>query len=407
MLLPPGRYRSGTLLLKSGVELHLARGAVLLGSGDIADYDPEPFARYNRGLPAEKMVRSHLLAAVKAQRVAVTGSGVIDGNGMAFFGEPNPDNRLHRFQIPGQRPCHMVAFYECADVEVKGVTLVNAACYSLAPYACRRVRIEGLTILNHPSTPNGDGIDPDCCQDVVIQGCIIQTADDAIALKSRGLPVAGGNPDPRPCEDIVIGNCILDSHTVALRIGVEGDNPIRRVNASNLCLRGRIGVGLYSIPHRKGGVNTGTPISDINLSQLTCSVTSTPLLLMQNPDTKTPAGIRRVRVDGLSGTGGHGVVCYGTEYRPIEELTLRDLCLRIRHPSKVPSPDGHPIPALAGFGVGVENIPYALYFRYVRAALLERVQIQWENSDAPRSQVFCHHDSEQIALENSPGLHPI
>ena len=93
--------------------------------------------------------------------------------------------------------------------------------------------VKNIRILNHDRGPNNDGIDPDCCQNVVIQGCILETGDDSIVVKATGpMSEKYGN-----CENIVIQGCIMHSRDSALKIGTETYGHIRNVTLSDCVVK--------------------------------------------------------------------------------------------------------------------------------------------------------------------------
>ena len=148
--------------------------------------------------------------------MAITGQGVIDGQGKEFRnGEQDP------------RPV-LIRLRDCRNVRIEGVLVKDAASFAVHPIHCRQVRIEGLRIDSRVQ-PNSDGIDIDGCQDVFISNCNIHSGDDSIALKTieRGAP----------CRDIVITNCILSSDCAAIRVGPDAVENIERVCVSNCIIR--------------------------------------------------------------------------------------------------------------------------------------------------------------------------
>ena len=92
--LPPGVYLSGTLWLRSGVDLHLEKGAVLKGSTDWADYTADDVFPENFHSAAEEWSGAHLVIGLRVGNVAITGEGTIDGSGSAFFGECDESDRF-------------------------------------------------------------------------------------------------------------------------------------------------------------------------------------------------------------------------------------------------------------------------------------------------------------------------
>jgi len=209
VLLDRGTFLTGTLVLRSHVELHLTSTAVLLGVTDLAQYRADEQVVY-------KLLNQSLLFAEDCQHVAITGAGTIDGQGKPFANGPTDP-----------RPV-LIRFRNCRDVRMEGVLLKDAASFAVHPIHCRQVRMEGLRIDSRVQ-PNSDGIDIDGCQEVFISNCNIHSGDDSIALKTieRG----------EPCSDVVITNCILSSDCAAIRIGPDAVENIERISASNCVIR--------------------------------------------------------------------------------------------------------------------------------------------------------------------------
>jgi hypothetical protein len=165
--LPPGRWLSGTIVMKSGVTLQLDAGCTLLGSRDLAQYPPMvPAYRSYTDVYTDKS----LIYAEKAERIAITGRGVIDGQGDAFHGP---------YKV---RP-YMIRLIGCRDVVVEDVTLCNSPMWVQHYLACDDVRIDGVTVRSRVNL-NNDGIDIDSCRRVLVTRCNIDSGDDAIVLKS-------------------------------------------------------------------------------------------------------------------------------------------------------------------------------------------------------------------------------
>ena len=85
---PSGVFLTGSIFLKSNVELHLSHGAVIKASEDLDDYNDLDAYPQNFGWAPEEWVGKHLILAIECENVALTGSGVIDGSASAFYEEP-------------------------------------------------------------------------------------------------------------------------------------------------------------------------------------------------------------------------------------------------------------------------------------------------------------------------------
>lgn len=231
VLVPPGTYLSGTLYLKDNLCLDISPGAVLLGSTEATDYNADDFCSQNRVFLPEKVSGAHLVVGVEVKNVTIRGGGRIDGNGQAFFSVPA--NHPDRFEIPGWRPGQMVFLCECENIRIEDVELFNAPYWSCFLHGCDRVFVRGVRVWNDPRTINGDGIDIDCCRQVVISDCIIESGDDCITLRGNAQPLK----NPKPCEDVVVNNCILKTRANGVRVGV-GNGMIRQALFSNLIIGG-------------------------------------------------------------------------------------------------------------------------------------------------------------------------
>ena len=232
VLLPKGTYLCGSVFLKSGVDFHLAEGATLKGSPDREDYNAVDVCPQNWSSKAESASGAHLLLCIEQTNVTVRGTGRIDGNCTAFVlgpdGKPWPGGQGH---IPW-RPSQMLYFVESANVRVEGVTLVDSPYWSCFFHGCTNVVARNLRVRTRREpfhTHNGDGIDIDCCEDVEVSGCDINTADDSITLR--------GDVDrlkrPRPCARIRVSDCRLASTCNGVRIGV-GNGEVRDAAFRNI-----------------------------------------------------------------------------------------------------------------------------------------------------------------------------
>ena len=198
-------FTSGPLRLRSGVELHLARDAVLRVSLD-------------RGLwPAEG--RAYLISAEDAENVAITGPGAIDGRGrrlMAELGE-----HIHK---PGPWRPGIVGLVRCRQVRMSDLVIRDGPHWTVHFIGCDGVLAERLTIRNDRRIPNCDGIDPDHCRNVVIRDCDIEAGDDCIVVKNTRRYAHLG-----PSENIRVENCDLRSTSAALKIGTESASDFRDI----------------------------------------------------------------------------------------------------------------------------------------------------------------------------------
>ena len=233
VLLPRGVYLSGSVFLKSGVDFHLAEGAVLKGSPDPADYNPRDVAPQNWGRlgSGDNISGGHLVLCIEQENVTLRGPGKVDGNVGAFLRMPDGSHPPSKLKIPW-RPAHMVWIVESRNVVIRDIELADSPYWSCFVYGCEDVAVSNARIhtVRRPHTYNGDGLDIDSSRRVRVTGCDISTADDAITLRAAG---RGFLKNDGPCEDVTVSDCKLSSDCNAIRLGV-GNGVIRDCSFRNI-----------------------------------------------------------------------------------------------------------------------------------------------------------------------------
>ena len=261
VVIPSGTWQTGAVLLLSHVNLHLEEGATLLFAFEPSLY-PLVQTRWE-GL--DILNYSPCIYANGATDIAITGLGTIDGNGSRStwwpwcgaakygFNESTPQaqslpwtgkkslgtdslgNRLSNRnallqmsdnEIPvkqrvfgqghGMRP-QLINFYACQNILVEDVTLLRSPFWVLHPCLSRNITVRRCKIINEG--PNGDGCDPESCEDVLIEDCIFNTGDDCIAIKSGRN--ADGRRTNRPSRNIIIRRCTMEDGHGGVVIGSE------------------------------------------------------------------------------------------------------------------------------------------------------------------------------------------
>lgn len=261
VIIPSGRFLSGTLTLKSNVELYLETGAVLISSlnpADILDF-AKLFSDDNRETGWDG---GCFLFACHEENITIAGNGTIYGQGDKVFFDDDTDGGYHEspLNVVAFRP-RLTFFEDVENLTIRDVTIRDAAFWTLHMAGCRHVMVNGVRILNDVRGANNDGIDPDSCKDVIISNCYIEGGDDAIVVKSTK-PMAeryGG------CENIIITNCILHSHDSALKVGTETWGDIRNLVMGDCVVKDcSRGIGIW--------VRDGATIEDIHVHHITGAV---------------------------------------------------------------------------------------------------------------------------------------
>lgn len=395
---PPGVYLCGTIFLEDNVALHLEAGATILGSPDEEDYDTSRNSAHDQGMQREHVSGAHLIYANGANHIAITGRGTIDGNGRAFFGDPNPDHGF--YDVPGWRPGQMICFFDCTDVLIRDVRVTDSPYWAIWPHGCERVTIQGITLINARRNPNGDGIDADCCRDVIISDCFIDAGDDCIALKTH-LAKHGGAM--RACENVTVTNCTLVSPTCAVRLGFEGDGPIRNCTFSNLVITDtRRGIDLL-VPRadqegRDYGVHHGPCIENISFNNIVMHA-NVALFLWIGDDAEPPGGIRNVNISNLIATTRYGCHIGGSRSIPLEGLRISNMKLTIQGEldDTVIDPVPYPYPAF-GFR-DRSGMPYGIFAHHVRGLRLHNVVMEWGEVAGPWRNAMRIEQSQDVEFD--------
>ena len=242
VFIPEGEWLTGKIHFKSNVNLHLAKGAVLHFSDNPTDYLPAVHTTWE-GLECYNY--SPLIYAYQCQNIAITGEGELKAKmkiWREWFDRPpahmNSLKRLYNlasYNYPVEerimvndsshlRP-HFIQFNRCQNVLLEGLKITNSPFWTIHPYLCKDVLIRKIHVFAHGH--NNDGVDPEMSQNVVIENCVFDQGDDAIAIK------AGRNQDAwrlnTPSKNIVIRNVTVKNGHQLVAIGSELSGGIENV----------------------------------------------------------------------------------------------------------------------------------------------------------------------------------
>jgi len=212
-----GRYLTGSIHLKSNVTLQLQEGAVIVGSLNPFDYD-------------RKMVTA-LIFAYDQHDIAITGQGVIDGQGRALAA--NVTDIIHKGLIKdlfrNDRPeaedrAMLINFRSCDNVLLRGVTLRNAASWVETYDQCRNLRLDSIYV-DSKAFWNNDGIDIVDCDSVAVTNSYIDADDDGVCLKSHDAS--------KFCNNILVSNCTIRSSANGIKFGTASYGGFRNIRMIN------------------------------------------------------------------------------------------------------------------------------------------------------------------------------
>ncbi len=305
--IPGGTWKTGPIELKSRINLHLATGALLIFSSDFNDY---ALVEGNwEGLP--QMRNQSPISAINQTDIAITGKGIIDGNGdawrmvkkekmtegqwkklLASGGFLSADNKIWYPSAsslkgsteknpgviaPGKtteyyhsvkdflRP-NMVVFTACKNILLEGVTFQNSPAWCLHPLMSQNITIKGINVKNPWYAQNGDGIDLESCSNVLIENSTLDVGDDALCMKS-GRDEAGRKRG-MPTQQVTIRNCTVYSAHGGFVVGSEMSGGIRNIKVDNCTFIGT-DIGLrFKTTRGRGGVVENIDISNIRMKNI-------------------------------------------------------------------------------------------------------------------------------------------
>lgn len=396
---PPGVFVTGTLQLRSNVNLYLESGAVLKGSANLSDYTAN-------GL------RVGLIYTHKADNVSITGLGTIDGNDEVFFlwdqakkiGQEGLKyvRQKKRFRevssgigdgpvVPKDRPFQMIIFSECQNVTLRDVTLTRSPFWTLHLADCDGVVISGLKIWNSMLAPNADGIDLTSCSNVLISDCDIRGGDDSIVLTGydHHFDLPGYRNIRHDSENINVVNCNLQSRSSGIRIGGLDQNSMKNYNFSNINItNSNRGVGLFL--RDQGSIENVTfsnLVIDTHLYTGDWWGQGEPIHLSA---IRVTAGVKlgklkNIKFSNIICKGENGIILYGSEERSIENVTFCGLTFHLAD---------SPLNDLAGGNIDLRpvlderyqlfahDIP-AFYAQYVENLNIYDFHLEWEQVSQP------------------------
>ncbi len=322
VIVPAGRFETGSLRLKSNVTLHLEAGAALVGSRDWRDY---PFSETGfpwvsmSGIPnaGKNAHLSGFIWAEGAENICIEGKGTINGQG--------GNHAFPCAEDPYLRRPMLVLFLHCKNIRIYDVTMQEPAFFNFYAVRSRRIWIRGVYI-DSLRTENGDGLDFDGTEEVMISDCDIKAGDDAISLKST-MP---GFPN----RDYMITNCRLSSIWAGFRMGTESTADMRDILMTN-CVFDHCNDGL-KIQDCSNGIYENIRISNCIMRDVHRPVfmTANSYRLSANDDSIRPklGGIHDVVIEGITAYMCHGGTDYqrnefvvsGTTKDALENITIRN-----------------------------------------------------------------------------------
>ena len=391
---PAGTYLSFSIRLKSNIALYLDHGATLLAAEptESQGYDRAEANEWGDKYKYQDFGHSHwhdsLIWGENLENISILGPGLIHGHGLRKWDSDQPG--------VGNKA---VALKLCRNVTIRDVTFLAGGHFCILPTG-----VDNFTIDNVKIDTNRDGINVDCCRNVRISNCTINSPnDDAIVLKSSfALGYA------RATENVTITNCqvtgydegtLLDGTfqrtqerapdrggvTGRIKFGTESNGGFKNITISNCVFERCRGLALETVD---GGL-----LEDITVSNITMrDIVNAPFFLrlgrrMRGPEGVPVGKLRRVNISDVIVTNAnprYGSLIMGIPGHAVEDVRLSNIRILVkgggsREQATVEVPeleDGYPDPRMFG------QIPaYGFFIRHARGIELNNVTVGFEEDD--------------------------
>ena len=317
VVVPAGEYRSPSLRLKSNVELHLAKGALLRGgtrSEDYFDFPTDVCA-----VRPEKSGRVFIYAW-DAENIAITGEGIIDGRAKEFFSRTESEWNFTWPKPEAPRP-RMVQFVRCRNIRLEGVTFEDSPGWTMLIRLCENLTVDNVFVNADHRVINSDGIDLDGCRHVKIRNSRINTGDDCIIVRAMR---EAGSDERIVCEDIEVTDCHLDSACQAFRMGCPSDDTIRNVRIRNIRASGYNGINFdYPVGYLRPTDEGYMDISDIRVENFSGNFINCAVRMNVGPGVKLRR-VADVTLRGFKVRSIHPLQFLGNADSPLVNVTLED-----------------------------------------------------------------------------------
>ena len=398
VIVPPGTFVTGTLILASGITLHLESGATLLGSTKLEDY-----ARYENGN------QMGMIFAQDAHNITISGSGTIDGNGRSFV---YPDrvkdlpreikastrqgyaylDTLKGIQdgpvVPFEhtRPYQMLLFSGVQELAIRDVTIKDSPFWAVHVADSDGILVTGVRVRNSLLMANADGLNFTSSSNIVITGCDIIAGDDALAFSgySHHYELPGYRDIRRMSENVSVSNCLLQSRSSGIRVGGLDQNSLRNYRFDNITIyESNRGVGIFV--HQDGS------LENIHFSDMTIQTrlhtgdwwgNGEPIHIsvIEGAPVETKMGtLSNVSFTNIRAESDTGILVYGDAPGAIQNLDFQNVELTIRNGTLQDEYGGNfdLRPALVlEKNLFAHDIP-ALFLRHASDVTFQDVEVKW------------------------------
>ncbi|MEO6136457.1 MAG: glycosyl hydrolase family 28 protein [Ginsengibacter sp.] len=422
VVFPKGIFLSGSVEMKSNVDLYFESGSVLLGSSNPNDYK----AMNTEGLPStpkkDDLSQLALILARRVDNISLSGTGMIDGQGRELA--LNIDSLHHagikidpNYSTKNMRPSETVRpklfrFSECDGVKITQLKIKNGACWGLSFELCSNLIIDKIALINRAYW-NNDGMDITDCKNVRITNCDVNSADDGICMKSYYPGYFN--------DSIYIANCIIRSSASAIKFGTASYGGFKNVTIRNIKIFDtfRSAIALECVD---GGV-----IENIDIQNIEAINTGNAIFIrLGHRDGKTPGSVKNILIKNVKVQVpfGRADIAYdmrgpdvdffhnpfpssisGLDGYPVENVVLENI--EIKYPGRASKGMAYvPLSRLQQVPEKEKNYPefdmfgelpsWAFYVRHAKGLTFKNVILTLDNDDFRPAFVFDDVDGVKM-----------
>ena len=348
VLIPAGIWLTGPIIMRSGINLHAERGAIVMFSTDFSLYPPDGKGKRQTPVYGEKL-----------HDIAFTGEGIYDGNGQAW--RPVKKSKYTASEWKGflakgftlnekgdiawppgtneandDRP-YLLVLKKCRQVLFDGPTFRNSPKFVLNPQDCHGMTIRNLFVFNEWNAQNGDGIDISGGSDILIERCTVSVGDDAICMKS-----SGSRADGPFLHDVLIRDCTVYRGHGGFVIGSNTDGGIADITVQNCSFIGTDTGLRFKSARDRGGVVENIRIDSIRMKD----IVGEAIVFETGYEDVTASGVRKngtnakiprfrnFRISNVICTGaGRSLRIEGLPEAPVENIFLENVNITAAEPA--------------------------------------------------------------------------
>ena len=353
ILIPKGKFLTGTITLLSNVNIKLESGAEIIGSKKISDYMIMPDGYYYSGINY-----AGIFFGNNIENISISGNGKIDGNGSFFmnfekrFRWSKNESKLTRqgdTYMSNQniedgpvdyeeRPGHLFTISNSRNIEINELYLKDSPKWTIRIGGSENINIHRIVIDNNLFIPNNDGIHITSSRNVVISKCDVIAGDDAIIVTGfssgdKNIDYKFGNKS-KISENIKINDCKLKSRSSAIRVGY-GENAIKNVVFKNIIIESsNRGIGVFS---RNNSLIENIIFKNIKINTRIHSGgwwgRGEPIHIssIKNTTEGIAGKINKIYFSNITANSGSGILIYAEKNDLIKNLKFQNINLTIKN----------------------------------------------------------------------------